>query len=159
MWSVLRQNSNTVLESIYAYCSALLWSGHNATLLRAEPSESSSAMNWCINLDGCYSSCPQNGHYHYPTHRLFFHIPSLCLKTKTASPHFFHPAPPLRELEMTNRRYQWEDADTAGPSRHPPPDGLDRLLRGSLRPAAHLQWLSRSCCRLRWRPIWGSRAN
>lgn len=145
-WSVLRQNSNTVLESIYAYYSALLWSGHNATLLQAEPSESSSVMNWCIALDGCYSSCPQNGHY--PTHCLFFCLPSICLKTMAASPHFFHPGPSLRELEMTNRRYHWEDADTAGPSKRPPPDGPDRLLKRSLRPAGHLQWLSRSCRRL-----------
>lgn len=56
--------------------------------------------------------------------------------------------PSLRELEMTNRRYHWEDADTAGPSKRPPPDGPDRLLKRSLRPAAHLQWLSRSCRRL-----------
>lgn len=37
---------------------------------------------------------------------------------------------------------------TAGRLRRPPPDWPDRLLRGSLRPTARLQWLSRSCCRL-----------
>lgn len=83
---------------------------------------------------GYYTSCPHNGRH--PTHRLFFWLPSLCLKTNAAC---VCSAASLRELEMTNHQHHWEDADTAGRLRRPPPDRPDRLLRGSLRPTAHLQ--------------------
>lgn len=95
---------------------------------------------------GYYTSCAHNGQH--PAHRLFSCLSSLCLKTIAASPQFAQSAPSLRELDTTNNRHHWEDADTAGRLSRPPPDGLDRLLRGSLRSTAHLQWLSRSCCPL-----------
>lgn len=135
---------NTVLESICAYYSALLWLRHNATLLQAEPSESFSMMNHCIAMDTSIPVLIMDPYPPYPPW-FFFWLPSLCL-TIAASPHFVHSAPLLRELETTNCQHHWEDADTAGHMRRPPPDGLDRLLRGSLRSTAHLQWLSQSCC-------------
>lgn len=97
----------------------------------------------------CYGYCtsrPHNGQH--PANRLFFWLPSLCLKTIAASPQFAHSAPSLREMDTTNYQHHWEGADSAGRLRRPPPDGLDRLLRDSLRSTAHLQWWSRSCCSL-----------
>lgn len=138
-WSVLQQNINVVLESICAFYSAPLWLRHNVTSLQAELSDSL-CDDELVYWYGYYSSCPHNGQH--PTHRPFYWLPSLCLITNA---HFAHSAQSLPQLEMTNHQHHWENADTAG---RPPADWPDRLLRGSLRPTAHLQWFSRSCCRL-----------